>query len=202
MYQEKKYKIARRLGAGVFERCQTPKFAASEARRSGSSKGGGSMGGPRRSEYGLQLIDKQRVRIMYGITEKQFRNYVIHALESSQPARTLLELLEMRLDNTIYRLGLAPTRRMARQIVSHGHCLVNDKRTTIPSYSLSKGDIISVRKGSMKTSLFSDVTKFVRDSIPSWLSFDMQALKGTVKGNPTDPDPFLNLQSVIEFYSR
>jgi small subunit ribosomal protein S4 len=197
MYQEKKYKLARRLGAGVFEKAQTPKFAASQARR-GKQEGSGK----RPTDYGLQLIEKQRVRVMYGVLERQFRNYVRASLETATPAMTLFELLETRLDNVICRLGFAPTRRMARQMVAHGHIMVNGSRTKVPSHAVHLNDVITVREGSKKNSIFSNAEAMTRSSIVPWLSMDIQQLRAVVKGRPADPDPFLNFQSVIEFYSR
>lgn len=161
----------------------------------------------RRSDYGLQLIEKQKVRFLYGVSEKQFRNYVekaqVRSAKGVTPADTLFQLLEKRLDNTIYRLGLAPTRRMARQMASHGHFLVNGTRTTVPSYALKEGDQITAREGSKKSGLFAELTdRLKRHNLPSWLLWDPKAMTGTITGIPTDPDAFLNFQSVIEYYTR
>src|SRR5438132_791113 len=119
MITGKRYKIAKRLGVSVFEKAQTQKFALSEARTAKIKKGG--RGG--RSEFSKQMLEKQKVRITYGITERQFRNYVRAALAAAgtNPVERLHESLELRLDNVSYRLGLAPTRRAARQMVAHGH---------------------------------------------------------------------------------
>src|SRR5690606_40724543 len=118
-----KYKICRRLGSHIYEKCQTQKFQLSEAR-----KGKGMRGGRRRnvSEYGEQLLEKQRVRFTYGLKERQFASYVKKATGTAAvPAEELYQSLERRLDNVIYRLGLAPSRAYARQLVSHGHITVN-----------------------------------------------------------------------------
>lgn len=198
MYKVKKYKLGRRLGTGVFEKCQTQKFAASEGRR--TKKRGR---GRRPTDYGLQLIEKQKVRYLYGISERQFRNYIKKATESKTPSLTLFMLLESRLDNIVYRMGLALTRRMARQMTSHGHFLVNGKRTTTPSYQLGKDDVVSIREGSKSSVLFADLEKKLKgQTAPLWVKFDAKKMSGTVVGPPTDPDPFLNLQTVIELYSR
>src|SRR6185369_412240 len=132
-----RYKIAKRLGATVFEKAQTQKFAIS-AERSAKNK---SRGRGRQSEYGKQMLEKQKVRVTYGLPERQFRNYVNKALLShgAQPKVRLHELLELRLDNVIWRLGLVSTRRAARQMVAHGHVMVNGKKTRVPSYMLSVG---------------------------------------------------------------
>lgn len=197
----KKYKIARRLGSGVYEKTQTQKFMLSEAKR-------GRRGGrPKRpTDYGLQLIQKQRVRFMYGVQEKQFSNYVKKALKNSHgttPAMALFQLLEERLDNVIYRLGLADTRGMSRQMVSHGHFMVNGKRTTVPSYHVKNGDVITIREGSKGKTFFVDLDKKMKNkTLPNWLIWDQKALTGQIKGSPKDPEPFLDFQTVIEFYSR
>lgn len=200
MHKVKKYKLGRRLGAGVFEKCQTPAFAASAARKRDNSRGKRRR---RTSDYGMQLLDKQRARVMYGVSEKQFSNYVKDAMLTKKPAQTLFTLLESRFDNTIYRMGLAPTRRMARQMVTHGHFMVNGKRLDVPSYRTKTDDIISVREGSRKTQLFTDLAERLKDyKTPSFVTFDQKKLQGSIKGAATNPDPFLDFQSVIEFYSR
>src|SRR5262245_39416473 len=141
----KKFKIARRLGAGVFEQTQTQRFAASQQKRARTSSG---KRPPKRpSDYGLSLIEKQRVRFSYGVSEKQFANYVERAFAAAKKGQTpsdrLFDLLEHRLDNVVYRLGFAHTRRFARQLVSHGHITVNGRKVTVPSLAVSQGDVIS-----------------------------------------------------------
>jgi len=139
-----RYKIAKRLGATVFEKAQTQKFAIS-AERSAKNK---RRGRGRQSEYGKQMLEKQKVRVTYGLPERQFRSYVHKALaaHSTKPSERLHELLELRLDNIIWRLGLVPTRRAARQMVAHGHVQIGGKKTRVPSYAISVGDRISVRE--------------------------------------------------------
>src|SRR6185436_15717972 len=129
-----KYKIARRLGAPIFEKTQTQKFALS------SEKKGGKKGfGRPKSDFALQLVEKQKARFFYGVTEKQFKNYAKASLgkKNVRPAAELFSALESRLDNAIWRLGLSPTHGGARQMVAHGHIMVNGKRTYTPSYKLS-----------------------------------------------------------------
>lgn len=198
---QKKYKLCRRLGAGIYEKCQTAKFAASEPVAKKGKKGG------RRSDYGNQLIEKQKVRFMYGVREKQFSNYVEYAMEHAKkgtsPAELLFQKLEQRLDNVIYRLGFANTRALARQMASHGHFTVNGKKLTIPSYAVKHGDVIAIREGSKSSALFKDAAvKLKAIKKPEWLSFDDAALTAKIVGDPKNPDPFLNFQVVIEFYSR
>jgi len=198
----KKYKIGRRLGSGVFEKCQTPKFVASEARHLKSRKG-------RRpkplSAYGSQFIEKQKVRFMYGISERQFGNYIQESiLQKNKPASEyLFELLERRLDNVVYRMGIVHTRRLARQIISHGHILVNGRRINVPSYRVNLNDKISIREGSQKSILFAEMVKKLKDyTSPNWLSFNGENLSGVVQGQPNNTEAFIDLKTVLEFYSR
>ena len=197
-----KFKIAKRLGAPIFEKTQTQKFELSAAR-------GGNRGQRRRgqmSDYKRQLIEKQKMRFSYGITEKQLRRYVDEAVEkSNQPVSLLMERLESRLDNTVYRLGLAKTRRLARQIVSHGHIVVNGKKITVPSHKVAKDDVVSVREGSRQTGLFitlADTHEMA--SVPAWLTFDVKKLEGKVKSVPVynPAETLFDPEQVLEFYSR
>ena len=199
-----RYKIAKRLGASVFEKAQTQKFALS-ADRSAKNK---RRGRGRQSEYGKQMLEKQKVRITYGLSEKQFRNYVhkaLAAVHTTNPSDRLHELLELRLDNVIWRLGLARTRRAARQMVAHGHMMVGDKKTRIPSHALQVGDRISVREGSKEHGVlvgFAD--RFTEHPAPSWLLWDPKSMQGLVKERPThsSADPAGDLVAVLSFYTR
>jgi len=193
-----KYKIARRVGAPIFEKTQTQKFALRAERKSKTAKFG-----KQKSEYGLQLNEKQKARFTYGLSEKQFFNYVKEVLhkKTAHPTQTIFENLERRVDNAVYRLGIAPTRRAARQMVSHGHITVNGKKITIPSQRLSMGDTVSVREGSTQNGLFR------RDNTataPSWLSFDKQKNVAKVQGLPqfVSTENMFDLNAIIEFYSR
>lgn len=200
-----RYKIAKRLGASVFEKAQTQKFALS-AERSAKNKRGGGRG--RQSEYGKQMLEKQKVRITYGLTERQFRNYVhkaLAAVHSMKPSDRLHELLELRLDNVIWRLGLASTRRAARQMVAHGHLVIGEKKTRVPSHALAVGDRIRVREGSKEHGVlvgFSD--RFAERPLPSWLSWNPKAMEGTIVERPTatSADPAGDLVAVLSFYTR
>lgn len=198
-----KYKIAKRLGAAIFEKTQTQKFALSEARtaRRKTMRRGGQM-----SDYKKQLFEKQKMRFSYGISEKQLSKYVHEAVEkSNQPIQNLIARLESRLDNVVYRLGIAKTRRLARQMVSHGHILVDGTRLNIPSHKVRVGSTISVREGSKQSALFADMADKISDAnIPQWLTFDVKKLSGEMKAEPTYEsaetlfDPLL----VLEYYSR
>lgn len=197
-----KYKICRRLGPGVYEKCQNSKFVLSEARHAKNSK---NKKPKVLSGYALQFVEKQKVRFMYGISEKQFSNYINEAVSHKGTLATdyLFELLENRLDNVVYRLGLAHTRRLARQMVSHGHIVVNNKKVTIPSFSVKVGDVVSVRLGSQKSPMFSDMAKKLKDyTSPNWLSFNIDKLSGVISGKPKNTEGYLDLNTVLEFYSR
>jgi small subunit ribosomal protein S4 len=198
-----RYKTAKRLGVTVFEKAQTQKFAIS-AERSAKNK---PRGRGRQSEYGKQMLEKQKVRVTYGLPERQFRNYVKKALEahSSQPKDRLHELLELRLDNVIWRLGLTSTRRAARQMVAHGHVMVDGKKSRVPSQMLSVGDRISVREGSKEHGSFVGFTeRFMERTLPSWLSWNPKAMEGSVVERPTSAsaDPAGDLGMVLSFYTR
>lgn len=199
-----KYKIAKRLGASVFEKTQTQKFAIAEERAARNKKGRRQN----QTEFGKQLLEKQKVRMTYGLSEKQFSNYVATATSThgKPPAETLHRLLELRLDNVTYRLGLAPTRRAARQMVSHGHLTVNGVKTTIPSRAMKIGDTIAVRDGSKSAVLFENFAeKFAeRPTLSPWLSWDPKTMKGSVNEVPTEEaaSPAGDLVAVLSFYSR
>jgi small subunit ribosomal protein S4 len=197
-----KFKIAKRLGAPIFEKTQTQKFALSQSRTGRQTKRAGQM-----SDYKRQLLEKQKMRLSYGITEKQLRRYVDEAISKvgAQPVSTLMSRLESRLDNVVYRLGLAKTRRLARQIVSHGHICVNGVRFTIPSHKVKPGDIITIREGSRQSALFVEIPNTHEGAgVPSWLIFDAKKMEGTMKQVPVyTPSEFLfDAEQVMEFYSR
>lgn len=198
-----KYKIARRLGAPVFEKTQTPKYTLSLARKE-KSMGRGRRGKPK-SEYGLALIEKQKARFTYGIGEKQFKNYIDKALHSPQPIDALFSILESRLDSVLFRSGVAKTRSQARQVASHGHVLVNGTRVTIPSIMLSRGDTITLRAGSSDNALFREVAERMKTvAIPLWLKIDPLKRSVTVEGQALylPQEQLFDLGKVIEFYSR
>ena len=165
-------------------------------------------GGTRRkkvSEYGAQLKEKQKVKFVYGILEKQFHRYYLKAANMKGiTGDNMLQLLELRLDNVVYRLGLAKTRRMARQVVGHGHIRVNGKKVDIPSYSVKVGDVITLRPTSAEKEMFKALREGTSVLTPKWLTFDAQNLTGTVNALPAREDIDLQLQEnmIVEFYSR
>lgn len=194
-----KYKIARRLGPDIFPKTQSPKYALRAGRV--IVKGYG------RSEFGQQLKEKQRARFSYGLTERQFSRYVRNAIakKKMRDDEALYAELETRLDNVIYRLGIAPSRQAARQYVSHGHFTVDGVRITIPSYKVAVGEVIRIRKASESKPLFVNLKDSIRDhQNPVWLRFDIQKGEGTVVGMPKlvkTELPF-NIGAILEFYRR
>ncbi len=165
-------------------------------------------GGNRRkkvSEYGAQLKEKQKVKFVYGVLEKQFHRYYLKAANmKGVTGDNMLQLLELRLDNVVYRLGLAKTRRMARQIVVHGHIRVNGQKVDIPSYSVKVGDVITLRPVSAEKEMFKSLREGTTVLTPKWLTFDAPNLTGTVNAMPAREDIDLQLQEnmIVEFYSR
>ena len=165
-------------------------------------------GGNRRrkvSEYGAQLQEKQKVKFVYGVLEKQFRHYFEKASNmKGVTGENMLQLLELRLDNVVYRLGLAKTRRMARQVVGHGHIRVNGKKVDIPSYQVKAGDVITLRQRSMESEMFKSLREGTSVLLPKWLTFDAQNLTGTVAALPSREDIDYEVQEnmIVEFYSR
>ena len=154
---QKKFKICRRLGNGVFDKCSSQQFQLSEQKRRANR----SMKRPKQlSEYGKQLLEKQKLKISYGLKEKGLVRYTKKALFSKDDTVTALyKMLENRLDNVIYRLGFAETRAMARQIVVHGHIYVNGRKLNVPSYQVRIGDKITVKESSRENAIFSDFLK-------------------------------------------
>ncbi|CAN5695827.1 30S ribosomal protein S4 [soil metagenome] len=158
------------------------------------------------SEYGVQLREKQKVRRVYGVLERQFKHYFETA--EARPGVTgenLLRLLETRLDNVVFRMGFASSRAQARQLVTHGHFAVNGRATNVPSYRTREGDRVDVRDGSRKGEYFKNVTDSLRGAQrPDWLSVDADRLSGSVTALPArDQMPLeLNEQLVVEYYSR
>ena len=160
------------------------------------------------SEYGQQLNSKQKVRNIYRMLEKQFKNNVKSALASKKDlSEAIMSKLEHRLDNIVYRLGIAQSRDQARQLVNHGHIIVNGKKVSIPSYQVKIGDEIKIREGSKKSPFFSTLAPqwLVKYETPAWVEIDKTQMVGKVKGHPSMEESGINpndLQAIIEFYSR
>ncbi|MFZ5923589.1 MAG: 30S ribosomal protein S4 [Chloroflexota bacterium] len=206
-------KMCRREGEKLFlkgERCFTPKCAFE--RRSfapgqhGRSGGRGRGGANRESDYARQLRAKQRARRVYGVFERQFRRYYEVALQRrGLTGLNLLQILESRLDNVVFRMGFATSRAQARLLVTHGHFTVNGRRTDIPSMLLKPGDKIEVREGSRSVTYFKELPEFAESrTYPAWLARDHKALNGSVERLPerAEIDGSLNEQLIVEYYSR
>ena len=200
-------RLCRREGMKLFlkgERCYTEKCAIEKRGyppgQHGQRRGRRSLG------YGLQLREKQKVKRIYGVLEDQFRRY----FETAERTRgitgeTLLQLLERRLDNVVYRLGLATSRPQARQLVRHGHFLINGRKVDIPSYSLKQGDVITVLGRSQKNPTLEHAMEEVKGrGIPTWLSFDSASIAGRVVSMPTREQINLPVQEqlIVELYSK
>ncbi len=174
----------------------------------GNKKSNRNPGGGRRkkaSEYSLQLKEKQKVKFVYGIMEKQFERYYEKAANMQGiTGENLLILLERRLDNVAYRLGYGKTRRHARQLVGHGHVLVNGKRVDIPSYLVDVNDVITVKQKTKENEHFKVLREDGIAILPKWLTFQAQELTGTIAALPTREDIDLPVQEnlIVEFYSR
>lgn len=196
----KKFKKCRKFGSAIYEKCASAKFAISEQKKRFAQKG------KRRNmltEYGKKLIEKQKLRLSYGLKEKKMRSYVMNAIDSAEETfSNLNEKLETRLDNVIYRLALGSTRAMSKQIVSHGHIMVNEKKLDIPSYQVKIGDKISVREQSKDRAFLKDIEKKDKPKLPLWLKFNYKDLSGTIEKKPELENSEFNFQQIIEFYTR
>ena len=171
-----------------------------------SSKRQPKRSGRKVSEYGMQLKEKQKAKFIYGVLEKQFRAYYDKAKTmAGVTGENLLGLLERRIDNVVFRLGLASTRRQARQLVSHGHITVNGKRLDIPSALIKVGDVIGVKEKSRGTALFKEIAESKNAlNVPAWLTADIQNLSGSVTRFPNrdEIDIPVDEQAIVELYSR
>ena len=160
----------------------------------------------KQSEYGLQLTEKQKVKFIYGVLEKQFRKYYVMATKKSGiTGEMLLSMLETRLDNVVFRLGLANTRREARQIVNHGHILVNGKKVNIPSYLIKQGDVIAVREKSKNSDRMKEIVERNESRlVPKWLDMDKNTLTGKVVALPARDDIDYEVEEhlIVELYSK
>ena len=158
------------------------------------------------SEYGLQLREKQKAKFIYGVLEKPFRNYYATAERmKGLTGPNLMVLLESRLDNVVFRMGLARTRREARQIVDHKHVLVNGKQVNIPSYLIKAGDVIEIKEAKKSSTRYKEIVEVTGGRmVPDWLEVDAEALKGTVKELPTREaiDVPVDEMMIVELYSK
>jgi small subunit ribosomal protein S4 len=201
-------RLCRRFGDKLMlkgERCSTPKCPL-EKRSTPPGRRPQARWRSRISERGLQLREKQKLRFSYGILERQFRRFFVESKKGpGTTGENLLVLLERRLDNVVYRLGFADSRAQARQIVRHGHIMVNDCKTDIPSFLVKSGDVVKWREASKKTEYYKRVAEEIEEKfIPSWLSLDKESMTGRVLNLPGKDDIELgfNEKAIVEYYSR
>lgn len=199
-YTGPRVRISRRFGVPIFgpskyleRRNYGPGMHGPKARR-------------KLTEYALGLIEKQKLRFYYGLQERQFHGVYQRALrQRGVTGETMLQILEMRLDNVVFHLGFSNTRAGARQMVGHGHVLVNGKKVSISSYSLKVNDVVEVKNTNVSRQMATKALELSTSrNVPDWVSLDKNAFKGTVLRVPTRDDiqPIANEQAVVEFYSR
>jgi small subunit ribosomal protein S4 len=195
-----KHKLCRKYGEKL---CDSPKCPVVK-RSYPAGQHGPSKKHVKLSSYGRQLMDKQKAKRIYGIMERQFANYVAEASKKvGDTSKILVNYLESRLDNVVYRMGLAFSRANARQMVSHGHIAVNGKKLNIPSYRVRVGEMISVKEGAKSKKIFEGMSeKLQKVEAPAWLAIDAKALSGKVLNAPAWENPNFNPKAIIEFYSR
>ena len=205
-YAGPKCRLCRRVGEKLFlkgERCFTPRCAV-ERRR--TAPGNVSARRRRVSDHGIQLREKQKARYIYGIMEGQFRKYMEQAFKKpGVTGQYLLELLERRLDNAVFRLGFAESRRHSRQLVLHGHFTVNGRKTNIPSYLLRPGEVIAWKESHKQRDFFKALTDNIpKRPVPQWLSLDTDEMTGTVASLPAEDDltTAVDTRLIVEYYSR
>ncbi len=198
-YTGPKSKVSRRFREAIFGRDK-----ALERKNYGPGMHGNSRRRPKQSEYAIQLAEKQKAKYIYGVLEKQFRNtFKKAAAKKGITGENLLKFLESRLDNTVYRMGITPTRRSARQFVSHCHILVNGEVVNIPSYQLKPGDVVSVRERSKSLELVTASTSSNRNRF-SWIEWDGAQMQGKFISYPDRADIPENIkeQLIVELYSK
>ena len=199
-------RICRRAGEKLFlkgERCFTPRCAVERRRR---PPGEQHLRRRRVSDRGIQLREKQKARFIYGVLERQFRGYFEQAQKSrGTTGDTLLEILERRLDNVVYRLDFAESRDQARQLVLHGHITVDNRKVSIPSYQVKPGDMIGWKETSRDKDFVQTLTAAIpRKAVPEWLSLEKEAMTGKVLRPPERPevDNTIDTRMIVEYYSK
>ena len=205
-YRGSVYRLCRREGIKLYlkgSRCETEKCAIEKRAYPPGQHG---QGRSKFSEYGVQLREKQKVKRIYGVLEKPFRNYFFAAdKKKGVTGENLLQNLELRFDNVIYRMGLAPSRNAARQLVRHKHFTVNGKKMDVPSYILRQGDIITPNPSKGKKKPVNEAIENIKNkTLPEWLAFDTDSKQGIIQGMPTREDVKLPIeeQLIVELYSR
>jgi len=202
-------RLCRREGEKLYlkgDRCFSPKCAIERRNVPPGQHGTARTMRRKQSDYALQLREKQKARRIYGVLERQFRRYYSDAARrTGVTGAVLLQYLETRLDNVVYRMGFASSRKQARQLVLHGHFAVKGRKVTVPSFLVKPGDIVSVAEGSRSGTYFVGMGKELQSrGVPTWLTLDPRNLSGTVMSLPTrqEIDTPLKEQLIVEFYSR
>ena len=202
-------KLCRREGIKLFlkgDRCFTPKCAVDPNRRPYPPGQTGTQRRRKTSEYGIQLREKQKARHLYGVLERQFRRHFSEAeRRSGSTGENLLRILEMRLDNVVFRLGFAQSRAQARQLVTHGHITLNGRKVNIPSVETKVGQVIGVASTKQNNEYFKMLAEDLkRRDVPGWLSLDVPNMTGRILSAPTRPEIDANVQEqlIVEYYSR
>ncbi len=200
-YTGPKHKLCRREGVKL---CDSPKCPLT--RRNYPPGVHGPKGYPRLTPYGEQLREKQKAKRLYGVQERQFKNYFESAMKKrGNTGAFISQMLEKRLDNTVYRSGFATTRSQARQMVSHGFFTVNGKKVDIPSYQVQPKDVIAIKSNKVQSKLFTDLDKkFQKIELPEWLFLETKSKSVKVVSDPLieEASQIFNIQSIVEFYSR
>jgi small subunit ribosomal protein S4 len=205
-YTDAVCRLCRRAGVKLFlkgERCYTPRCAVDKRRKPPGSQ---TLRRRRTSDWGVQLREKQKARQIYGVMEKQFRKYFAEA--QRRPGMTglhLLQLLEERLDNVAYRLNFADSRSQARQLVRHGHIMVNGRKVDIPSYRVKVDDLVNWKESSRESGIYAQMSEDIpRRPLPNWLSLDTENMAGRVVSapEPGEIDTGIDVRLVVEHYSR
>ncbi len=205
-YKDAVCRLCRREGMKLYlkgDRCYTPKCAID---RRGYAPGQHGQMRRKPSEYGLQLREKQKARRIYGVLERQFRNYYKNAVrQKGVTGENLLRLLETRLDNVVYRMGFASSRPQARQLVRYGHVQVNNKRVTIPSYQVKEKDVVAIRENSRSLGFFKEISEQGEAKVvPEWLSVNYDTLTGEINYLPKREDIDIPIEEhlIVELYSK
>jgi len=201
-----KYKIARRLGPNVFDKTETQKFAL-KMKLKDMKKSKTKKKPKAKSDFGLQLLEKQKAKTTYGVSERKFSNYVkdILSKKGENSHEVLVQNLEMRLDNVVYRMGFGKSRQATRQMVAHGHINVDGNRVNIPSYNVSLGEVISIRERSKTKPLFKDLEAMMKEKqVPSWILLDMPKREAKIQGVPKIAPNELkfDISAIFQYYSR
>jgi len=199
-------RLCRRSGEKLFlkgDRCFTPRCAIEKRR---NPPGDVSRRRRRPSDYGVHLLEKQKAKYIYGVLESQFRKYMDEAFSTPGGTGTnLLRSLERRLDNVVFVLGFADSRKQARQLVLHGHFRINNRKTDVPSYSVRVGDVIAWKEADKTTDFYAErIQGIPKRPVPAWLELDLTEMSGRVSSLPADEDLQTALDSrlIVEFYSR